>query len=149
MTYVIKFDNGSYNQKGGFEVGLEEATRYETLEAAQEEAEGLWGVGDIVDDHIVNVGVHETHCCVDHGCKYGDEDCPVASGQLKQLYPCEECREEDPKDKATRELIKLAQDLVDLRDYDASAAEYEDIVRKMQPHLFIIKHGHKYPGRFK
>ena len=139
MTYVIKFDNGSYNQKGGFEVRLEEATRYETVEAAKEEAEGLWGVNDIVHDHIVNVGVHETHCCVDHGCKYGDEYCPVASGEVKQLYECEECQEEHPRDKATREVIKLAQDLVDLRDYDARASE--EIIRKMEQHLLIIKHG--------
>lgn len=142
--YVIKFDDGSYNEGRGNEVRLPEATRYNTIEEAEAVAQRLMGVAK-----IMNVAVHESHCCEYHGCKYGDEDCPVASGQLKQLYPCEECREEDPKDKAMRELIKLAQDLVDLRDYDASAAEYEDIVRKMQPHLFIIKHGHKYPGRFK
>lgn len=140
MTYVIKFDNGSYNQKGGFEVRLEEATRYETLEAAQEEAECLWGVSGIVHDRIVNVGIHETHCCIHHGCKYGDDDCPVVSGETQQLYPCEECREEDPRDAAIRELVCLVQDAVDLLDYEHNGTEdYETLVRQMKPYLFRIK----------
>ena len=37
------------------------------------------------------VGVHRTHCCVLHGCKYGDKDCPVSGGTLEQDYPCEDC----------------------------------------------------------
>lgn len=36
-------------------------------------------------------GVHETHCCYKHGCKYGDVDCPVKIGLAKQEYPCESC----------------------------------------------------------
>lgn len=36
-------------------------------------------------------GVHESHCCVAHGCKYGDPDCPVVNKQTKQQYLCEEC----------------------------------------------------------
>lgn len=35
--------------------------------------------------------VHTTHCCSRHGCKYGDNDCPVEKGLSKQEYPCEEC----------------------------------------------------------
>ena len=38
-------------------------------------------------------GVHEHHCCSKHGCKYGDEDCPVAIGLTTQVYPCEYCDE--------------------------------------------------------
>lgn len=37
------------------------------------------------------VGVHRTHCCVDHGCKYGKKACPVVSGEVVQDYPCEDC----------------------------------------------------------
>ena len=37
--------------------------------------------------------VHATHCCIIHGCKYGDEDCPVESGEVKQEYICEWCDE--------------------------------------------------------
>jgi hypothetical protein len=36
-------------------------------------------------------GVHRTHCCIKHGCKYGDKDCPVVEGKIKQDYICEEC----------------------------------------------------------
>jgi len=39
-------------------------------------------------------GVHETHCCFEHGCKYGNEDCPVAIGLTKQIYDCEFCGED-------------------------------------------------------
>jgi hypothetical protein len=28
------------------------------------------------------MGVHDTHCCAIHGCKYGDDDCPVVSGEV-------------------------------------------------------------------
>ena len=38
-----------------------------------------------------NIGVHASHCCKWHGCKYGDEDCPVVLGQVEQLYPCDFC----------------------------------------------------------
>lgn len=37
-------------------------------------------------------GVHETHCCILHGCKYGNnENCPVCNGLIKQRYICETC----------------------------------------------------------
>lgn len=37
-----------------------------------------------------NWGVHETHCCKRHGCKYGEHDkCPVTLGLIKQAYGCE------------------------------------------------------------
>lgn len=42
-------------------------------------------------------GVHQTHCCIEHGCKYGDEDCPVTSGEIKQDYICEWCSEDGIK----------------------------------------------------
>jgi len=34
--------------------------------------------------------VHSTHCCT-YGCKYGDKDCPVATGTIEPEYPCEDC----------------------------------------------------------
>ena len=37
-------------------------------------------------------GVHRTHCCIKHGCKYNDKDCPVVSGEIKQDYLCQDCR---------------------------------------------------------
>jgi len=35
--------------------------------------------------------VHSEHCCINHGCKYGDDDCPVWRGFKRQSYPCESC----------------------------------------------------------
>lgn len=34
---------------------------------------------------------HATHCCVQHGCKYGERDCPVVNKVEPQVYPCEVC----------------------------------------------------------
>lgn len=36
-------------------------------------------------------GVHITHCCNEHGCKYGDKGCPVELGLAKAKYLCEDC----------------------------------------------------------
>lgn len=35
--------------------------------------------------------VHTSHCCPRFGCKYGDEDCIVATGEANPEYPCEDC----------------------------------------------------------
>ena len=40
------------------------------------------------------VGVHISHCCKWHGCKYGDKDCPVVNGEVEQEYLCEDCYNE-------------------------------------------------------
>ena len=40
---------------------------------------------------IDHIGVHRAHCCKWHGCKYGDDDCPVANGEVEQDYLCECC----------------------------------------------------------
>ncbi len=37
------------------------------------------------------IGVHASHCCKWHGCKYGDPDCPVANGDVEQEYLCADC----------------------------------------------------------
>lgn len=38
-----------------------------------------------------NIGTHVTHCCEQHGCKYGDTDCPVTQKEAEQEYACEDC----------------------------------------------------------
>ena len=35
--------------------------------------------------------VHTEHCCVVHGCKYGEEYCPVEQRHKRQSYLCERC----------------------------------------------------------
>jgi len=42
-----------------------------------------------------NWGVHESHCCKFHGCKYGDEDCPVVLQLVEVKYSCEDCNGDD------------------------------------------------------
>lgn len=50
-------------------------------------------------------GVHETHCCLKHGCKYGENDkCPVVLNLITQKYGCQigfvvnqNCMDWDPK----------------------------------------------------
>lgn len=41
----------------------------------------------------MNIGVHISHCCKWHGCKYNDPNCPVENGQVEQEYLCEWCSE--------------------------------------------------------
>jgi hypothetical protein len=54
-----------------------------------------------------NFGVHQSHCCIIHGCKYGDKDCPVENKLIIQTYPCEECDNIG---------VKSIQDLFDLME---------------------------------
>lgn len=47
----------------------------------------------------IKIGVHQSHCCVLHGCKYGkDSECPVVKGDVRQDYICESCDMDDIKD---------------------------------------------------
>ena len=53
-------------------------------------------------------GVHATHCCAIHGCKYCDDDCPVVLGQVKQEIDCEDCQYEKLRlDAAMRKAVEL------------------------------------------
>jgi len=75
---------------------------------------------------VSNVEVHASHCCLRHGCKYGDENCPVENGRVVQEYPCEQCsyekEEEDEKDKRITELeTQIAKNA--LRDAVVDAAQ--------------------------
>lgn len=36
-------------------------------------------------------GVHANHCCVVHGCKYLDPDCPVYNRRIEGVVSCESC----------------------------------------------------------
>jgi hypothetical protein len=46
------------------------------------------------EKQLNNDGVHVGHCCLEHGCKYGDKNCPVANGRLAAEFPCEQCDED-------------------------------------------------------
>lgn len=47
------------------------------------------------EEEEVDDGVHAAHCCLRHGCKYGDDGCPVAKGLVEQDHACESCRSVD------------------------------------------------------
>ena len=55
----------------------------------------IWGAYGVFRDYmntkVKNPGTHRTHCCVIHGCKYGDSDCPVVNKEVMQEYLCEDC----------------------------------------------------------
>ena len=38
-------------------------------------------------------GVHERHCCPIHGCKYGDNECPVSTYKISAESMCEDCQD--------------------------------------------------------
>ena len=60
---------------------------------------------------IDNIGVHITHCCKWHGCKYGDPDCPVVSGEVKQEYLCEWCIEELEQEDYYKQQLKNIEEI--------------------------------------
>lgn len=39
----------------------------------------------------IAAGVHASHCCLRHYCKYGYKNCPVTNGRVAQKYRCEYC----------------------------------------------------------
>lgn len=50
--------------------------------------------------------VHDSHCCPEHGCKYGDDDCPVVLGKERGIY-CDSCEydEHDPQVQLRKKLV--------------------------------------------
>lgn len=40
---------------------------------------------------VKNIGTHVTHCCLKHGCKYNEDECPVTKGEHIQEFACEYC----------------------------------------------------------
>jgi hypothetical protein len=49
---------------------------------------------DLITGGVSHQEVHITHCCIRHGCKYGDESCAVVFGPDVQEFPCESCDDE-------------------------------------------------------
>ncbi len=52
-------------------------------------------------------GVHQSHCCIKHGCKYGNDDCPVVNRKIKQKYTCEWCDDDGVKSVDELEIFYL------------------------------------------
>lgn len=58
-----------------------------------------------------SVSVHIEHCCKWHGCKYGDENCPVANGTEEQAYICEYCYEDIENENLYREKLNNIEEI--------------------------------------
>ncbi len=50
-------------------------------------------VNKMVETQKNELLTHQSHCCLKHGCKYGESDCPVINKVVVQDYPCENCGE--------------------------------------------------------
>lgn len=79
----------------------------------------------------VSDGIHTSHCCHKHGCKYalhaGDEaSCPVMTGALRQEFPCEFCEEDEKDENETADAIVawLENRVKELREMDTRVAAY-------------------------
>lgn len=55
------------------------------------------------------MSVHSRHCCAIHGCKYGDEFCPVEKNLEKAEFPCEQCGWENGTENLLTRLDALEQ----------------------------------------
>jgi hypothetical protein len=73
-----------------------------------------------------NTGVHASHCCAQHGCKYGDDDCPVVQGTIEQLYPCESCDDESRRLEAG---MKKAVELGLIADTPATRSALAEVIQ--------------------
>ena len=62
-------------------------------------------------------GVHQDHCCKKHGCKYGDNDCPVEDGTVIQTYICQ-YGDEMNDSCFNEEVIKELHEAVDSPNWD-------------------------------
>ena len=76
------------------------------------------------------IGTHASHCCKQHGCKYGDENCPVEHGVVEQQYPCESC---DYEEKYRNEALDAAWDRIskDIHMFDYPRFSWEELRRKL------------------
>ena len=88
-----------------------------------------------------NYGVHIAHCCYIHGCKYGDENCPVASGEVAQKHLCYDCEEEcEPYTLEEIELLRKTKSYRPtyeqlknrIADLEAKLAESENKILELQ-----------------
>jgi len=76
-------------------------------------------------------GVHITHCCYLHGCKYGYDDCPVSTGEVKQEYVCEYCSDEGYKE--VKEITSLiGKKMIDKEELESLIERYKEELRHIK-----------------
>lgn len=108
IEYKIYKDEIENIENGFCFIGNSDLYRSMKIEFISKES----GVGEIIvsGDYIKDVlevfhivqkaykkrkfAVHISHCCVKHGCKYSEPDCPVVNGEVQQTHVCEDCSNE-------------------------------------------------------
>lgn len=87
-------------------------------------------------------GVHERHCCPKHGCKYGDEECPVVLGLTeKHNTHCEMCEDEynDPEPLALLMAWRKHESIENTRSYYESWMEEHHILKQLNIDPKVIR----------
>lgn len=73
-------------------------------------------IEETVKNSAPKFGAHPTHCCERHGCKYGNDDCPVENKVVSQVYPCEDC---SSVEEIEEEISELKEELDWLRELES------------------------------
>lgn len=79
---------GLHGLRGVIEIMEEDDVNEDEAYEIYEEERESW-----LDYYVVEAkwDIHATHCCVRHGCKYNEDDCPVVNDKIKQTYNCPKC----------------------------------------------------------
>ena len=64
---------------------------------------------------IDNYRVHASHCCKWHGCKYGNDDCPVVACKIPQEYLCEMCYEDLEDEEYFRQKLNDIEEMKEIK----------------------------------
>jgi len=81
---------------------------------------------------------HVTHCCIVHGCKYGDEDCPIVTGEAVQMHPCITCEDREQTITNTNDVILLM--MIDRLDQIVkSLSKVVDLIQESENYLQLIE----------
>lgn len=75
--------------------------------------------------------VHTEHCCLRHGCKYGDPNCTVENGTKPQSWDCEQCEWEFSDENSEYRLMKW------LSDNGHLVGDFETIYKKWTESKYI------------
>jgi len=103
ITYYLE-NKGGLSEKELFDTEEDARSTFEKGAVGYAGCSGSYGAVGFMGEFssiVSNIpkekwGVHRTHCCSIHGCKYGNNsNCPVYLGIIKQDYPCEECNDEN------------------------------------------------------
>lgn len=74
-------------------------------------------------EKTLNIGTHTSHCCLEHGCKYNEENCPVELKTHEQEFPCEECQ---PPEVIRERIASLREELKQMEALEARLGKWKN-----------------------